>query len=166
MQTIRINLNESTLAIVSIPGSTGSEVYPYTIKKASDGSTFKSGNMTFIVGDNWKTSFTAIEGGTYLLRIPHLTIEDKNYGNNYLAEAVVTPVPVVPTPTDENEALLAAYKAARLAILAGGQSYKIKTGGTEREVNRASLPQINKEIQRLEALLGLTAQASILIPGF
>lgn len=58
----------------------------------------------------------------------------------------------------EINTILADYQAARTAILKGGQSYTINSGGTIRVVTMADLQTIEKEIskylQMLEELSG------------
>ena len=56
----------------------------------------------------------------------------------------------------ELQADLAAYKAARDAILSGAQSYSI----SGRSLTRANLDTIIKEIARLEARIGRVSRGS------
>jgi len=93
MQTIRANLNKVITAIVSIPKSISTDTFPYTVIKVSDASSFASGNMTFVSGIIWKTTFTPTSNDTYLFRVPHLTIANVTYGANYLVEAGATASP-------------------------------------------------------------------------
>ncbi|MDR1390656.1 MAG: hypothetical protein LBJ31_11865 [Treponema sp.] len=50
----------------------------------------------------------------------------------------------------EPETYLEELYKARSAILAGGQSYAINSGGASRQITAANLAEINKEIIRLE----------------
>lgn len=56
----------------------------------------------------------------------------------------------------ELQAELAAYKAARDAILSGAQSYSI----SGRSLTRANLDTITKEIARIEARIGRVSRGS------
>lgn len=56
----------------------------------------------------------------------------------------------------ELQAELAAYKAARNAILSGAQSYSI----SGRSLTRANLDTIIKEIARIEARIGRVSRGS------
>ena len=57
------------------------------------------------------------------------------------------------TETEINE-ILTQYKAARTAVLVGGQSYTINSGGSSRQVTLADLSLIEKQIQIYTQMLG------------
>jgi len=62
-------------AVVTIPESQSSDTVTYSVYRASDGSTFSSGTMSFLAGIQWKCTFTPIEQDTYVLEVTNTTID-------------------------------------------------------------------------------------------
>jgi len=73
---IYITVNKEFLAIVDIPESQPGDTVTYKIYKASDGSIFAQGNMTYVAGIEWKVKFTPTTlHETYILEVNDETLD-------------------------------------------------------------------------------------------
>lgn len=73
-----IEISRVCTAVVVIPQSQSTDTVSYTIYKASDGSVFASGNMTYLAGINWKVSFTPTSVDSYVLEVNDETLGVKH----------------------------------------------------------------------------------------
>jgi hypothetical protein len=70
MADLKVNVNEVCEVIIPLPNAAISATLPYTIYLESDHSTFASGNLTYILGIQWKFSFTPLTvGETYIVQV-------------------------------------------------------------------------------------------------
>lgn len=150
-----IPYNTSFTAVLRIPESASGDTVTYVIYKASDGSTFASGNATYVAGNNWKVAFTPTTlDELYILELNDSTLDAK-VSEQYKAISSL-PLPPEPVSGTDTQSLLTAVNNAILAVLNGGavQSYSI--GG--RNLQRYSL----KELRDLKAelLAQLAAETS------
>lgn len=79
-----ITINAEFTAVVSIPESLSGDTVSYIIYKASDGSVFASGSMTYLAGIQWKVLFTPVSFETYVLEVNNETLDVK-YSESYQA---------------------------------------------------------------------------------
>lgn len=144
-----IILNQSFTAVIETPESLNTDTVTYTIYKASDGSVFASGNMSFVAGINWKVAFTpTTENETYIVEVNNATL-DVIYSKNFRCVRNATMTASVTTTTAATDAeMLVKVNEAITAYLNGGavQSYSI--GG--RNLQRTPLSELYKIRDRLE----------------
>ena len=136
-----IILNQAFTAVIEIPESLNTNTVTYVIYKASDGSVFASGSMTFVAGINWKVAFTPLtENETYIVEVNNATLEVK-YSRNFRCVRNVTMTASVTTTVAATDAeMLVKVNEAITAHLNGGavQSYSI--GG--RNLQRCTLTEL------------------------
>jgi len=103
-----INLNVLFNCVIPIPSSSSGDTVTYVIYKASDGSTFQSGSMTFVADEIWKCSFTPVDASeTYILKVNDTTIESKRE-NFYQTFSAITPSVI--TPSGDDLTTIASFK--------------------------------------------------------
>ena len=74
---IDILINSLCTDIIFIPESSSGDTVTYVIYK-SDGTIFASGNLTYLVGNSWKVSFTPTAIGIYTLEWNDATLDRKD----------------------------------------------------------------------------------------
>ncbi len=143
-----ITINEACVAVIEIPESKNSDTVTYAIYKASDSSTFASGNASFVAGINWKITFTPLLEDTYIVEVYNSTLDVK-YSKNFKAvrnASMTASIPAVTALTDAQ--MIVKINEAITARLNGGavQSYSI--GG--RNIQYMSLNDLLKLRRELE----------------
>jgi hypothetical protein len=89
---IDIVINSLCTDIIFIPESQSTDTVTYVIYK-SDGSIFASGSLTYLVGNNWKMTFTSTAIDVYTLEWNNQTLDrkDQRTYRSLGAVAAVTP---------------------------------------------------------------------------
>jgi len=103
-----IKINEEYTAVIAIPQSSSGDTVAVTVIKASDGSTFASGNATWIAGEYWKYAFTPdTEDEIYIVKMSDTTITSIREGIFKCAGADIT---LPESPADGDLTTLANFK--------------------------------------------------------
>lgn len=103
-----IQTDQAFTAVIIIPESSSGDTVTYAIYKASDGSTFASGSMTFVAGYAWKVSFTPDEDDTYILAVDDTTI-DSQREEIFISQGEISTI--VASPSGIDLTTLASVKA-------------------------------------------------------
>lgn len=141
MEIKDIVLNQAFSAAVDFQDGGSGNTVTYTIKKLSDGTTFASGNATWVVDGVWKVSFTpTTDGETYVLSVDNATL---GAVRTFAFRATMSPQVVVAVTEDTTAAaLLELVNEAIRKILVSGGVAMYTIGG--RTVQRMSLDQLKK----------------------
>ncbi len=176
----RIKLNQAKTVSIGIPDSASGDTVTYTVVKASDGTSFASGALTFVSGNEWKFSFTPTVLGTYIVEVYDATLNVKftkayravsgvvEDGITEINESVIVPVGIAESEAADT-VTYSIYKisdgsvfASGIATFVSGISWKFSFTPTAADTYAIEVYDSTKDVKYSLSLKAVTS-ASIAV---